>query len=324
MTRQAADSGFEPLVSVIIPVYNRASLIGRAISSVLAQTYGNIEIIVVDDASSDALDAALSEFAGAKLRCIAHSANRGAAAARNTGVAAAQGEFVAFLDSDDLWSSEKLDRQVNALEANPDFSVVYCACCIQQVDAERRVTSEYVVRRPPPQHPSLYEDLLYNCVIVGGASSVLIRAGCIPEVGVFDETLPGSDWDLWRRLALSHQFLYLDEPLVQVRRHTTNMSKSFELLFCHQHMYLKKMRSDVPLKFRFHLLTVEALYYARGCRVYLVHKRSLLIFKFIRRLLLFSVLHPVPTARAVHALFKGYQCRRARNDLRVRGTLGRQ
>ncbi len=314
-----------PLVSVIIPTFNRCDFLGDAVQSVLNQTFKDFELIVVDDGSTDSTKQMLAPYlSDSRVKYVYQAHTGSGGAARNKGIETALGRYLAFLDSDDLWSSEKLDRQVNALEANPDFSVVYCACCIQQVDAERRVTSEYVVRRPPPQHPSLYEDLLYNCVIVGGASSVLIRAGCIPEVGVFDETLPGSDWDLWRRLALSHQFLYLDEPLVQVRRHTTNMSKSFELLFCHQHMYLKKMRSDVPLKFRFHLLTVEALYYARGCRVYLVHKRSLLIFKFIRRLLLFSVLHPVPTARAVHALFKGYQCRRARNDLRVRGTLGRQ
>ena len=108
MTAADAHPAFAPLVSVIIPAYNRAHLVGRAIASVFAQSYRNFEIIVVDDASTDDLAATLAEAGGLQLRCITHPRNRGAAAARNTGIAAASGEFVAFLDSDDVWFPDKL------------------------------------------------------------------------------------------------------------------------------------------------------------------------------------------------------------------------
>src|ERR1700689_5229382 len=93
-------STFEPLVSVIVPVYNRAGLIGRAVNSVLAQRYQNFELIIVDDASSDDLKSALGKFSDPRLSYVVHPDNRGAAAARNSGISAAGGEFIAFLDSD--------------------------------------------------------------------------------------------------------------------------------------------------------------------------------------------------------------------------------
>ena len=173
------------------------------------------------------------------------------------------------------------------------------------------MTSQYLDSRLPPQHPSLYEELLYACAITGSASSVLIRAGCFAEAGVFDETLFTSDIDMWRRLALSHQFLYLEEPLAQIRKHTANMSNSFESILRGNHRLLEKMRAELPLKFRFHLLTLEAVYYARGCRLSLVYKRSLLSLKFIARFLLFSVQHPLAASRAIHWLFKRWQLLRA-------------
>jgi glycosyltransferase involved in cell wall biosynthesis len=116
-----------PTVSVIIPYYNRAHTIGRAIDSVLRQTMSDFEILVVDDASSDEVTVALAPYAGdARVRLLRHAANRGPGAARNTGVAAARGRFVAFLDSDDLWLPTKLARQTEAALAAADPDKVFC------------------------------------------------------------------------------------------------------------------------------------------------------------------------------------------------------
>ncbi len=103
-----------PIVSVVIPVYNHAHRVGSAISSVLSQTYGNYEVIVVNDGSTDNLAETLLQFTG--IRLINHDANFGRAAARNTGVLAARGEYIAFLDADDQWKPTKLARQIRFLE----------------------------------------------------------------------------------------------------------------------------------------------------------------------------------------------------------------
>ena len=185
-----ADPACAPLVSVVIPVYNRAHLVGRAIASVLAQSYGNIEIIVVDDASTDDLAAALDEFADPRLRRIAHPRNRGAAAARNTGVAAAGGTFVAFLDSDDLWLPDKLAHQVAAMRGQPpEVAGHVCAYrCIKTGDRPRIIAPNWDAR-------SFRRRQLFGCTC-GPGSTLLCRRDIFAVTGPFDETLRRlEDWD---------------------------------------------------------------------------------------------------------------------------------
>ena len=107
---------YNPLISVIIPTYNRGALLGRAIRSVLAQSYRNIEIIVVDDASDDYSGAVVKEFSDNRLSYIRHDSNMGGAKARNTGIKAAKGEYIAFQDSDDEWVKDKLEKHPNKLK----------------------------------------------------------------------------------------------------------------------------------------------------------------------------------------------------------------
>jgi len=104
-----------PMVSVVIPAFNAARTIGRSVESVAAQTFKNLEIIVVDDCSTDDLDGALTPFKDVALHIVRHRVNRGAAAARNTGVEAARGDYLAFLDADDAWLADKLEAQVACL-----------------------------------------------------------------------------------------------------------------------------------------------------------------------------------------------------------------
>src|SRR5215469_2241485 len=196
VTQEDLVTGDESLVSVVIPVYNRARLIGRAIGSVLAQTYQNFEIVVVDDASTDDLSGALSEISYSRLRRVAHPRNRGAAAARNTGVAAAVGEYVAFLDSDDIWYPQKLAAQVAAMRGQPpDIAGTVCAYdCIRTGRPPRRVV--------PSWTPLTFaRSQLLGCTC-GPGTTLLCRRDVFAEIGPYDEELRRlEDWDWLLRLA---------------------------------------------------------------------------------------------------------------------------
>src|SRR5262245_9487013 len=115
----------QPEVSVVIPTYNRAGFLKTAITSALAQTLQNFEIIVVDDASQDDTEKILRQFQDSRIRLIRHKTNQGVAAARNTGVVNSKGKFIAFLDDDDQWFPQKLEKQLRVLEKNPTVGVVY-------------------------------------------------------------------------------------------------------------------------------------------------------------------------------------------------------
>ena len=189
-----------PLVSVVIPAFNADSTIHRALSSVFAQGYRPLEIIVIDDSSTDDTAARVARFHGQELRLITLPRNRGEAAAMNEGIAVARGEFVAFLDADDEWLPGKLQTQVPVLIANPATSFV-CSRW-RQVDEAGRVTEQ-----PDPTlfgptiRISLWRELLARAFVL--KSTVLVRSGLLAATGGFDTSLPvADDQDMWIRLAL--------------------------------------------------------------------------------------------------------------------------
>ena len=189
-------STFQPLVSVIIPVYNRAGLVSRAVNSVLAQSYQNFELIIVDDASSDDVASALGKFTDPRLSCIAHPNNRGAAAARNTGILAARGELVAFLDSDDVWFADKLAQQVEAMHDQPPFVAGHvCAYeCVKPGYGARRIAPDWTTE-------TFRRRQLFGCTC-GPGTTLLCRREVFADVGLFDEELRRlEDWDWILRLA---------------------------------------------------------------------------------------------------------------------------
>jgi len=200
-----------PTVSVIIPTYNRAHLVGRAIRSVLNQTYQDFEIIVVDDGSTDNTEEVVKGFNDDRIRYIWHDENRGGAAARNTGIKAAQGEYIAFLDSDDEWLPEKLEKQVKAFEdALPDVGVVYTDFRRLDKRGDKELRFAKVMREVSGD---IHRDLLEGNFI--GTPTALVRRECFDKVGMFDERLPRlQDWELWIRISKYYHFKCLDEPLV--------------------------------------------------------------------------------------------------------------
>jgi glycosyltransferase involved in cell wall biosynthesis len=230
-----------------------------ALRSVLHQTYRDFEVIVVDDGSTDDTRRQIAEFQNdTRLRYL-YQENRGLAAARNTGIRASHGEYVALLDDDDLWLPSKLEKQVHLLEVNDQIAVAYCDFRFVDVSGNLIATKW----RRPASRATIYEGLMYDNVIAGSGSAVLIRRQCLEEVGPFDESLQASeDQDLWRRIALKHRFGYIDEVLVHIRWHPQSMQRNPERMARGKLHYLEKLRMEVPTRLRNHLPNVTYHTYA--------------------------------------------------------------
>lgn len=207
------------LVSVIVPVYNRAELVGATLESILAQTYRNIEIIAVNDGSTDSSLKVLKAYADKypeKVKVIDQQ-NTGQVRARNNGIQHAQGEFIAFLDSDDTWAAEKLELQIPLF--NPETGLVYCG--INEVDQHNSI-----IRTVPCEagiRGSIHSKLLVRNRMTGG--SVVVSRTALESVGVFDESLQAAEnWDLWIRIARDFKVNYINKPLVNYLKHSGNLS----------------------------------------------------------------------------------------------------
>ena len=192
-----------PTVSVIVPTYNRADLVGRAIESVLEQTYKDFELIVVDDDSKDNTREIIHEFNDPRIRYICHDKNKGGSAARNTGIDLAKGKYIALLDSDDEWIKEKLGKQVTKLRERSNVGLVSTGAVHFSGDNNGKV-----LRKDIQQYRGeIFEELLMKGnVVSGGGSSALIKAECFENVGNFDERLKSSqDYDMWIRIAKKYE-----------------------------------------------------------------------------------------------------------------------
>ncbi len=203
-----------PAISVIIPAFNAGHFLPETLESVLRQTYTDLEVIVVDDGSTDGTaDKAKSYLHDPRVHYI-HQENKGVCAARNTGIRKSEGEFVALLDADDVWYPQKLERQVPLFE-DDDIGLVYCM--IEHIDDDDNVLPHLSWPHPVG---ATYKDLLYINWIVGSGSSVVIRKDVFDRVGLFDEDLKGlEDMDMWIRILRHYKSAYADSVLVKIRRH---------------------------------------------------------------------------------------------------------
>ncbi|MFH1875238.1 MAG: glycosyltransferase [Pseudomonadota bacterium] len=192
-------------VSVIIPVYNRAQHLSKAVNSVLDQSSPAYEIIVVDDGSTDNTSKIIQQY-GSKISCLRQE-NKGPAAARNLGIMNASGELIAFLDSDDWWHKDKLQRQVARMEEEPSFLVSHT-----DETWYRRGQHLNQKNKHKKYHGYIYDKCLPLCAV--SPSTVMARKELFNQIGLFDETLPCcEDYDLWLRVSIQHQFLLIDKPL---------------------------------------------------------------------------------------------------------------
>lgn len=196
-------------VSVIIPTYNRAHLISRAIQSVLDQTFADFEIIVVDDGSTDSTEAQVKKTPDARIRYIRRRENGGECAARNTGIEAAGTRYLSFLDSDDEWAPNKLAKQMKVLQSDPEIAGVYTGFW-RIVRGNREYVPKADARQKEGQ---IFKSLLWGNFIT--PSTVTVTRDCLTKAGPFNESLPVfGDWELWLRIAKHYRFAFIDEPLV--------------------------------------------------------------------------------------------------------------
>lgn len=207
------------LVSVVIPTYNQAEMLVEAVDSVLAQTYRNFEVIVVDDGSTDDTAERLAPYIEQNLVRYLFQQNKRQAAARNHGISVARGALIAFLDHDDLWDPEKLERQV-PLFANERVGIVYCGA--KEVDLSgatlwEKGTDKFCRGR-------IFDRLLFDHFITN--SSVVVRQSCLEHTGLFNEELYGvDDIHLWLRICHDFDADFVSDVLVACRNHETNMKK---------------------------------------------------------------------------------------------------
>lgn len=203
-----------PKVSVIIPTFNRARYLTEAVESVLGQTFSDLELIVVDDGSTDETPALLARVTDPRLRVLRQE-NRGISAAMNAGLRAARGHYVARLDSDDVWFADLLARSLDVLDASSDIDVVYSRARAMSADGTPR---EHYLGLPLRFPDDALLSLAWGdptCNITAVASR-----GCFASAGPYDETLrTHEDWDMWLRVARSHRFAFLNCTLAQFREH---------------------------------------------------------------------------------------------------------
>ncbi len=193
-----------PLVSVIIPTYNRQNFLKEALDSVLAQTYRPLEIIVVDDGSTDGTPWIIPRYPVKYVR----GPRQGVAAARNRGILLSRGDFIAFLDSDDLWKPQKIRQQIDFFERNPE------AVAVQTEEIWIRKGKRVNPRRRHRKPSGFFFDRALELCLVS-PSGVMLRRKALFEIGLFDERFPVcEDYELWLRLAARYPVFLIEEPLV--------------------------------------------------------------------------------------------------------------
>lgn len=230
-----------PAVSVVMPAYNAAACVRRAVDSVLAQTWADRELLVVDDGSGDATPAVLAAY-GERLRVL-RQANAGPAAARNHGLRAARGRYVAFLDADDWWLPAKLERQVALLDARPALG--FCSTATRVVDQAGAAAADWPCSAC---NGALLETLFVRSAAVSGSTSgVLARRELLLAAGGFDERLRGfEDPDLWIRLAARAGYACIAEPLTVVVRTPGSVSSHLPAMRAATLASFRKNRALLP------------------------------------------------------------------------------
>lgn len=198
-----------PSISVIIPTYNRCWILKEAIDSVLSQEYTNFEVIVVDDGSDDATAALLSSY-GDDITII-YQENRGVSTARNVGILMAKGDYIAFLDSDDMWLPDKLSCQVDFFQSHPEAAI----CQTDEIWIRNGVRVNPKSRHKKPSG-MIFEPSLQLCLV--SPSAVMIQKNLFEEIGLFNEAFPAcEDYDLWLRIGLYYPIYLIGRKMVVKR-----------------------------------------------------------------------------------------------------------
>ncbi len=207
-----------PAVSVIIPTYNRDALLGRAIESVLNQSFDDFEVLIIDGAQSNSTRELVHSYGDGRVRYIPQR-GKGIANARNLGVLKARGEFIAFLDDDDRWRENKLERQLELFKELPkEYGLIYTAFTYYYLERNKVLGIKH-----PKAAGSVYKHMLKDNIT--GTSTIMVKRECFRRAGLFRESFPTcEDWDMWLRMSKICRFGAIDEPLVDYSIHSGQFS----------------------------------------------------------------------------------------------------
>ncbi|MGG6293240.1 glycosyltransferase family 2 protein [Leptolyngbya sp. AN02str] len=231
-----------PKVSVIIPAYNAMAYLPETVESVLHQTLQDFEILIVNDGSRDRIEEWATTLTDPRIKLITQ-ANAGVSVARNTGIAAAQGDYIAFLDADDLWEPTKLEKQAKRLDEQPEVGLVYTWTLLVTDKGEPTEVMVAFDIEGDVWEKLLVQDMMSNC------SSAMVRRSCFDEVGVFDPSFSYcADRDMWTRIASRYHFAAVKEPLTLYRRHPSSMSKNQRKTLSELRQVIEKSFQAVPME----------------------------------------------------------------------------
>ncbi|MBD2345357.1 glycosyltransferase family 2 protein [Anabaena subtropica] len=229
-----------PKVSIVIPAYNAMAYLPTTLETVFQQTFTDFEILIINDGSSDNIIDWVSSLTDSRIRLITQE-NQGLTGAHNTGVIEAKGEYIAFLDADDLWEPSKLEKQVSYLDKNPEVGLV--DTWVMLID-EDGISTGTVLKTNA--EGNVWQQII-QCPTVVCGSSPLVRNSCFQKVGLFDPEMGGSsDWDMWIRIAYRYAFGLIKEPLTLYRQHRSSMSKNCDRVFRENQSVIEKTFKSVP------------------------------------------------------------------------------
>jgi len=230
-----------PKVTVVIPAYNAMQFLPETVESVLAQTCSDLELLIVNDGSSDNIVQWANNITDERVKLISQE-NQGVSAARNTGIMQSNGEYLAFLDADDLWKPTKLEKQIRRFEEYPEAGLVYTWTHL--IDAFGKPINRVLASR---LEGNVWKQILVANMI-GNGSSAMVRRSCFETVGLFDPELSGAaDRDMWIRIAVHYPFAVVKEPLTLWRQHTNSMSKKRQEMVKDLHRTIDKNFQSVSL-----------------------------------------------------------------------------
>ena len=223
-----------PKVSVIMPCFNHSEFLPASINGVLGQTYADLELIIIDDCSSDSSWKLAQRLVrtDARVRAVRNASHRGVSHSRNIGLQLATGEFVGFCDADDIWESDKLAFQLNLLLTHPSHQLTYCDAVI--IDENSAMTGKRfsdLFPSPGTCNGELFHELVGRNFI--NTQTVLMRNECLQRVSQFDEDLKVvEDWWYWIQLSRHCRFLYSEQPLARYRMHSRSTSLLHQRTYC--------------------------------------------------------------------------------------------
>ena len=230
-----------PKVTVVTPAYNAMKYLPETLKSALQQTFTDFEVLIINDGSSDGIVEWSSQITDPRVKVISQE-NQGTAAARNRGISESKGEYIAFLDADDIWEPTKLEKQVYCLDHNPLVGLV--DTWIAFIDESGKPTG-YIMK--PDAEGNVYKKVVESCdSTVCCGSSPMIRRSCFDTVGLFDRDSYIEDVDMWIRIAIRYHYGLVKEPLVRYRLHPNNKSKDCQSMLQGFRQLIEKTYQSLP------------------------------------------------------------------------------